>query len=616
MPPLEDILRQVGFHFAQARPFIPTYLHIICSALVSIYTGAHASLSIPKSAAKPPKRKRQTADEEEDEPSDIIQKMEGLSPSDAVMFPLLAGCTLAGLYFLIKWLDDPAVLNKILNWYFSVFGVLSVARLFTDAMGVGTSFLFPKTYRSNGTLWEIKRKQRFAETHTNPQLRRNSPFPGIWSKLPLPSYAIDTLWTLRELRSKKIHLRAYIHHLLEAHLHLGPQGALGFVLALFAVLYYNLIAKPWWLTNILGYSFAYTALQFMSPTTFSTGSLILGALFIYDIYFVFYTPMMVTVATKIDIPAKMLFPRPVEPGADPAKSLAMLGLGDIVLPGIVMGSALRFDLYMFYLKKQRPRERSDAASEDERPSSGYTISESGSGDQDGSESTNGSTINKQNPTLQIIKATFQTATGSWGERFWLGSSFPSTLLYPGVSFPKPYFHATLFGYTTGMLVTLSIMQIFGHAQPALFYLVPGVLISLWGTALIRGEWREMWAYDETEEDESRDSKEEGKMVGDKEKEGKKSIFSRARQDEIAKTFQRALGADSTQDREVTGGNRSDKLSNKRNKAEDSRKGGFFRDRKTELVFFSVNLPKRWIDGEDTQSATEEKGEAVEAGSTD
>jgi minor histocompatibility antigen H13 len=47
-----------------------------------------------------------------------------------------------------------------------------------------------------------------------------------------------------------------------------------------------------------------------------------------------------------------------------------------------------------------------------------------------------------------------------------------------------------------MLTTLAVLKIYNHAQPALLYLVPGVLIALWGTALVRGELPLMWAYTE------------------------------------------------------------------------------------------------------------------------
>jgi len=603
MAPLEELLQQVGFHYAKAQPFFPTYIHVLLSALICIYTGAHASLSIPKSAAKPPKKKKQVEDDEEDETSQSFQKMEGLSPSDAIMFPLLAGCTLAGLYFLIKWLEDPALLNKVLNWYFSVFGVLSVAQLFTDAMGIFTSSIFPARYASDGKIWEIRRKERVAESAANPLEKRNSPLPGLWSKLPLPPVVLDALWSLSELPTRRIHVRAYIHRIVEASLRIGPQGTLSFILALAAVLYYNLGAKPWWLTNILGYSFAYTALQLMSPTTFWTGTLILSALFFYDIYFVFFTPMMVTVATKIDIPAKLLFPRPADPGADPAKSLAMLGLGDVVLPGIVMGLALRFDLYMFYLRKQRRRGASDGAI-----ASNVSVTK---GTAHGTEKAIASrTTDSKETTSPIIKAPYETATGFWGERFWLTSPFPSSSPPSpplGVFFPKPYFHAALFGYTAGMLVTLSIMQIFGHAQPALLYLVPGVLVSLWGTALVRGERKKMWEYDETEDEEKgagegKDSEEDGKGGAEKTV-GKKSIFSWARQDDIVKRLKGVAASEgASKSAESTKG----ELKDAKSKSADSKRTAFSRDRRTELVFFSINLPNSTAHGKDSEVKAEKR----------
>ena len=52
-------------------------------------------------------------------------------------------------------------------------------------------------------------------------------------------------------------------------------------------------------------------------------------LLIYDVFWVFATDVMVTVAKSFDAPIKLLFPR--GPGERPS----MLGLGDIVVPGIL-----------------------------------------------------------------------------------------------------------------------------------------------------------------------------------------------------------------------------------------------------------------------------------------
>lgn len=66
------------------------------------------------------------------------------------------------------------------------------------------------------------------------------------------------------------------------------------------------------------------------------------------------------------------------------------------------------------------------------------------------------------------------------------------------SFPKPYFSATLLGYLSGLIATILSMQIMGRAQPALLYLVPGVVGALWGCAVLRREGRVLWGFSEGE----------------------------------------------------------------------------------------------------------------------
>jgi minor histocompatibility antigen H13 len=198
----------------------------------------------------------------------------------------------------------------------------------------------------------------------------------------------------------------------------------------------------------------------MSPTTFWTGTLVLTAMFIYDVIMVFYTPMMITVATSLDVPIKILLP-----GANRG---SMLGLGDIILPGIIMALALRFDLYLHYLRKQR-------TSLDLPKTPGGRAQQI------------------------FIGAPYVDATGKWGERFWTRRANKSEITAgdgDAARFSKIYFKASMVGYIIAMIVTVAIMRIFNHGQPALLYLVPGVLIALWGTALVRGEVLLMWGYTE------------------------------------------------------------------------------------------------------------------------
>lgn len=473
-------------HFAEARPLIPMYLHLIVSALFPIYTGAHASLSRPSSAAKPAKKERKAsdaADDDDDNDEDVVQKMEGLSPKDALIFPVTAGIVLAGLYFLIKRYGADMI-NLILGWYFSGVGVFSVAKLVNDGTNFVLSFLLPTYFAHKGELWKADPSKRKAICQHTATETRSLPGP-LWITW-LPDSCADIAWSLRAAVSQKYTTKAYVHEAFDFKAHLTLINALAALFGIASIAYANLVSKPWWLTNIQGFAVCYSALQIMSPTTFATGSLILAGLFCYDIWAVFFTPLMVTVAKNLDQPIKLVFPRPDQPSATPGeapiKSFSMLGLGDIVLPGLMIGLALRFDLYMFYLRKQTKREPARTA-----PNEGVDVTE------------------------QMQKAPYVPATGSWGDRFW-------TSLLPAparpeklrTSFSKPYFTASMFGYVAGMLTTLGVMSVFQHAQPALLYLVPGVLASLWGTALVRGELKEMWGFSEAingeqlEEDEKKE----------------------------------------------------------------------------------------------------------------
>ena len=597
---LAYFLQAVGYRAVIGFPYLTTYIHLLLSAIFPIYAGAHASLFRPSSAAKPSKGTKKRDDDFEEQE----QTMEGLGPIDALLLPLVAGLVLASLYFLIKWLEDPALLNKILNWYFAVFGVWSLARMLRDGMVLLTSFIFPKMYDMDGNIWEIDAKYRRSKLVSSPSVERKSPVPEPSSTLPLPSKATDTMWALREFLSRQLDVRVYIHRILQAHFKINPQGIASLFLAIAALLYFNLMDKPWWLTNLLGFSFAYSSLQIMSPTTSWTGTLILGALFVYDIYFVFFTPVMVTVATQLDIPAKLVFPRPTRPAEDPERALFMLGLGDIILPGMMIGFALRFDLYLFYLRKQTQRTIKNSMN-----------IENGTSDQSSKETGNS----------EVVKATWHAATGGWGERFWTPKNdLLRSKHFKGIVFPKTYFRASLIGYFLAMICTLAVMDIYGHAQPALLYLVPGVLGSLWGTALVKGDIKALWAFDESEDDQehsppSKSDKQDSLWNKDAwtNVDWKSLFLSPLSTNESEKPKDSANNNDTTDQagegsskgsssgdnkssprhRESTGTQTSDhEPEDSKNITDDRRKtgkaaGSFDRDRKSELIFLSINLPK-------------------------
>ncbi|KAF4549941.1 Signal peptide peptidase-like protein [Elsinoe fawcettii] len=551
-------------------------LHLIGSALLPIYTGSHASLSRPSSTSKPKRKKAgdergkgdTTDSEAEDE--DLVTKMEGMSPSDAILFPLLAGCTLAGLYMLIKYMG-PALLNKILAVYFGGMAFFSVARMINDIFAVIQSFVFPKFYRSQGQIWKIDQRKRESLSlgrvsggATVNQIRHGNPLPGSLGGMQYGSVATDNLWKLRALLDKQYLVAFHLRQVVDIKAKVSLRSIVASAIAVAILLYANFISTPWYLTNLQGFAFSYTALQLLSPTTFGTGSLILVALFFYDIYFVFYTPLMVSVATNLDVPIKLLFPRPEEEGKK--AGLAMLGLGDVVLPGIMIGLALRFDLYIYYLRKQHATR--NAAGKEE-----------------------------------VVKPKYVPVTGRWGDYFWTGpSSNLTSTSTSGVQpekstgamnsrvsindilprFPRTYFHASIVGYILGMSVTLIIMHVFKHAQPALLYLVPGVLGSIWSTALFRGEVKDLWEYTEMveDEDEEKEKTKQESVVKNKSGEEQKSgnwfsdffstsFFGTAKQERNAKRLEESIKR-SIQSDEVA----SDKTPSKSGSAEEKNPKSF------------------------------------------
>ena len=450
--------------------FLMVEAQVILSALAIIWLGAHASLRRPPSAAlTKPKGKKKPKDD---------QFTEGFAASDAIMLPILAGVVLIGLYYLIEWLQDPDILNKILRYYLSTVSVASLGRLLGDALNILTSCVFPEIWVDRGgNLYRIDPERRCqVRAKANGEEvdpTRKTPLPGLLSSFPLSDRATRVAWEIRHLLTEEWTTRIAVHGLFLVKFNLRLNSLLGFLYAILVSIGYHWTSWPM-LSNLLGLAFSYSAFSVMSPTSFAIGSMVLAGLFVYDIIMVFYTPFMIAVATKVDAPIKLVF--------QGSSGVSMLGLGDIIIPGLLMGLALRFDMYRYYQKKIKlePVE---------------LTSEVASG-------TEGETTTTSVTRYRRVKVPYVDPQSQWGNRAWttkLGRLLPvpeAESVRAATAFPKPYFHATIFGYALGMLVTLTMLLVFRHGQPALLYLVPGVTGSVWLTALARGELKYLWEYTE------------------------------------------------------------------------------------------------------------------------
>lgn len=104
-----------------------------------------------------------------------------------------------------------------------------------------------------------------------------------------------------------------------------------------------LMQKHWVANNVLALSFAINGVEMISLDKVLNGAILLGGLFLYDVFWVFGTDVMVTVAKLFDAPIKLVFPMDLLEHGWFSKNFALLGLGDIVIPGIFIALMLRFD---------------------------------------------------------------------------------------------------------------------------------------------------------------------------------------------------------------------------------------------------------------------------------
>lgn len=193
--------------------------------------------------------------------------------------------------------------------------------------------------------------------------------------------------------------------------------------------------KNWVANNYMGLSFCLLGIENIALGSPRNAVILLCGLFVYDIFWVFCTPVMVAVAKNLEAPIKLLFPRhplwnlpavqqlsekifgaaaAAATGSKTGKPMfAMLGLGDIVVPGFWVALMLRYD----------------------------------------------------------VQHKMQTT----------------------------YFRTVFMAYTVGLGTTIWMMNYFQAAQPALLYIVPAILLAVLFHAAVRGEVVKLWNWHEEPE---------------------------------------------------------------------------------------------------------------------
>ncbi|KAL4507019.1 hypothetical protein ABPG72_001812 [Tetrahymena utriculariae] len=120
------------------------------------------------------------------------------------------------------------------------------------------------------------------------------------------------------------------------------------VVAISVVLTYA-FTKNWVLSNFIAFSIVMLMFKVIRLPSYMVALILLGLAFIYDIFWVFYsdkifgTSVMANVATKVELPMMFYCPK-INPS--PIQSCSLIGLGDIVLPGIFVSFCLNFSKRM------------------------------------------------------------------------------------------------------------------------------------------------------------------------------------------------------------------------------------------------------------------------------
>jgi minor histocompatibility antigen H13 len=235
--------------------------------------------------------------------------VEHMTEKEAMWFPLLGSGILLGLFLAIKFVP-PHILNMVLNVFFLVIGTFAMYKGLHKFVCVALGSFVEKR--------PAKEKKK-ADGEKEETKKLDPTEIGRKEAVPVE----------RTLLSGKV-LSALEYIVTEVDFF--NSATFLFSLGMNAL---YIKRKYWLIADTIAASLCITALGEMRLDSVKTGLFLLSLLFLYDIFWVFCTPVMVSVAKGIDLPMKIVFPAKVgEP--------SMIGLGDIVIPGLYLGAVREF----------------------------------------------------------------------------------------------------------------------------------------------------------------------------------------------------------------------------------------------------------------------------------
>ncbi|QID86354.1 hypothetical protein GRS66_008978 [Saccharomyces pastorianus] len=362
-------------HLVESHSLAFNYATLVLIASALVVIGSFTSISSIPFTALPPTREHPLFDptdfdvdhdchviyHENDEDKKKKKKskkfFDMMDEKHAIILPLTSGCTLLALYFVIKKLH--------LNWLRYVVKILNFnITLLNIPAGTFVYSYFLNSFSRNishMTSWNpltVLPRYRVTIADDNDDLNKIGGFvTNLNYKDGLTNSAVHQK-TLTEIEKDHWMKHFYRRELIKpkdvkskrqiSNIYLNNALIVSFVLSVVATVYFYLSPNNWLISNAVSMNMAIWSISQLKLKNLKSGALILIALFFYDIYFVFGTDVMVTVATNLDIPVKLSLPVKFNT-AQNSFNFSMLGLGDIALPGMFIAMCYKYDIWKWHL---------------------------------------------------------------------------------------------------------------------------------------------------------------------------------------------------------------------------------------------------------------------------
>lgn len=375
---LDDVSNQITewIYSSGFRPEAITFGLIIAVATFIVFIGSYATVSQPKLASDPIYDRHSPLWDPTDRDGSNLYislteealnlNMDKIDMKSALLLPVLAAGALCGLDYLLRLYDILKL--RILSYYIVAMAVPAGFMTYNHILTV--------VLRNVGYWLGLKHNLGFFFSRYRLTLSNDEKFPlGAITPLDLEKMKMskDELkeyenWMLEHNSVKFLKL-----HKIEAKkqrfalvwdakfLFVLPFAALVLFVAYTHLAVLHDRSANWLADDLVGFVLGVTGCKLARASTFKVATLLLVAFFIYDIYFVFGSTLMVSVASTLDLPVMMKIPLPptkplsaFDNGQTLYTETAIIGLGDIVLPAIFTSLCLRFDYYRYYARTALP----------------------------------------------------------------------------------------------------------------------------------------------------------------------------------------------------------------------------------------------------------------------